>query len=260
MMEESRSKSQEAIISLVNVSLAYYKRFSLHGMLSKKGRGRVKFRALQSVTLDIFVDDVVGIVGRNGSGKSTLSRVCAGILPPDDGIVSIRGKAQLLSVGVGFQPKLTGRDNVYISGTILGLSKSQIDEVIHDVEDFAAIGDYFDEPVRTYSSGMRSRLGFAIATAVKPDVLILDEIMAVGDKAFKEKALERIQNLQGMAKAVLLVSHNPAQLKRVCNKVVWVEQGKIVLQGGVDDVIDTYLDFCDDPSIWRERNSAFFDI
>jgi len=156
---------------------------------------------------------------------------------------------------------MTGRENIYVSGSLLGLKTSEIKERMDEIEEFADIGPFMDERVRTYSSGMRSRLGFAIATTIKPDILILDEVMATGDNSFRDKAMERMKNLHSMAKCAIIVSHNPAQLKELCHKVLWLEKGRIVMQGNPDKVLDAYQEFCKSPGQWvNQHPELWFDL
>jgi ABC-type polysaccharide/polyol phosphate transport system ATPase subunit len=184
--------------------------------------------------------------------------VCTQIYKPDKGNVSVQGRVQLLALGVGFERQLSGRENVYIGGTLLGLKKTEIIKKMPEIEKFADIGDFIDEPVRTYSSGMKSRLAFAIATATNPDILILDEVMATGDRIFRKKAMDRMKNLQAMARCAMIISHSPGQLKKLCNKVVWLEKGQIVMYGGAQRVLHSYEEFCNDPDSWKNSNIKCF--
>jgi ABC-type polysaccharide/polyol phosphate transport system ATPase subunit len=181
----------------------------------------------------------VGIVGKNGSGKSTLLRVISGIYAPDRGAVQVRGRVQFLDLGSGFREELTGAENVRLSGVILGLSPHDVAERYDAIVEFAGIGQFIDQPLRTYSSGMRARLGFAVASVIEPDLLLIDEVLAVGDEDFRKKSMARIEEMVGKT-TVVVVSHNMAELKRICTRLVWMEKGKIVLDGGVDEVIQRY--------------------
>jgi ABC-type polysaccharide/polyol phosphate transport system ATPase subunit len=176
--------------------------------------------------------------------------VCGGVLVPDRGKVTVHGRVQLLALGVGFKNELSGRENVFISGSLVGLSKKDIKSHMTDIEAFAELGEFMDEPVRTYSAGMRSRLGFAIATAVKPDILILDEIMATGDKAFQDKAMQRMREMRGLARSVIVVSHNPGQLRKLATRVLWLEKGRTIMLGDPKEVLNAYDNFCKNPEKW----------
>jgi ABC-2 type transport system ATP-binding protein len=207
------------------------------------GRGRKQsekeFWALTDVSLSAEKRDVVGIVGKNGSGKSTLLRVISGIYRPDRGRCSVRGRVQFLDLGSGFREELTGAENVRLSGVILGLTPHQVSERYDAIVDFAGIGQFIDQPLRTYSSGMRARLGFAVASVIEPDLLLIDEVLAVGDEDFRKKSMTRIEEMVGKT-TVVVVSHNMAELKRICTRLVWMDKGKVVLDGGVDEVIERY--------------------
>lgn len=221
---------------------------------NKKLRSKKSFWALQDVSFTVCEGETLGVIGRNGSGKSTLSMICSGVLIPDKGKVRINGRTQLLSLGVGFKNELSGRENVYISGSLLGLSKKEIKDKMCEIEEFAELGEFMDEPVRTYSSGMRSRLGFAIATAVKPDILILDEILATGDKAFQDKAMRRMREMRGLARSVIVVSHNPGQLRKLSTKVLWLEKGRMIMLGEPKEVLNAYDSFCQSPTKWLKNH------
>jgi teichoic acid transport system ATP-binding protein len=183
----------------------------------------------------------VGIIGRNGSGKSTLLRVVAGIYPPDEGNVLVDGEVStLFGLGSGFNGELSGRDNIYLNGILIGLTKNQIDGIIDGIIEFADIGDFIDMPVRTYSSGMRSRLGFAIAIYSDKDIVLIDEIMGAGDAAFRQKADAEMERIIGQ-KTVLLVSHSMPTIQRHATKVMWLDRGKLAALGEPNEVIEQYL-------------------
>ncbi|MDA3897643.1 MAG: ABC transporter ATP-binding protein [Desulfobacteraceae bacterium] len=239
-----------------NVSLCFRKHSTLFELFLDYRKKEREFWALKGISFCIYEGDTLGVIGRNGSGKSTLSLVCTKVYRPDKGGVTIKGRVQLLALGVGFQKQLSGRENVFISGSLLGLKTSEIRQKMADIESFADIGEFIDEPVRTYSSGMKSRLGFSIATAICPDILILDEIMATGDKAFKDKAMERMQNLRSMARCAIIISHDPGQLKKICNKILWLDKGRIVMQGEPKPVLDAYQKFCKNPEKWMAEHPA----
>jgi len=258
---DTRHQVSETIPPMVvfdNVSLCFHKHSSIFELFFKSRKRELEFWALKGVSFCIYEGETLGVIGRNGSGKSTTSLVCTKVYQPDKGKVRINGQVQLLALGVGFQKQLSGRENVYISGSLLGLKTSEIRQRMDEIESFADIGEFMDEPMRTYSSGMKSRLGFSIATAIRPDILILDEIMATGDKAFKNKAMDRMKNLRSMAKCALIISHDPGQLKKICNKVLWLEKGRIVMQGEPAPVLEAYQVFCKNPGKWMAENQEYF--
>jgi ABC-type polysaccharide/polyol phosphate transport system ATPase subunit len=200
-----------------------------------------EFWALRHVSFTVERGDTVGIIGKNGSGKSTLLRVIAGIFPPDEGIVSIVGEVStLFTLGAGFQPELSGRDNIFMDGIMMGLNKKQVNDIIESVIEFADIGDFIDMPVRTYSSGMRSRLGFSIAMSIDRDIVLIDEILGAGDASFREKANQKMDRILG-GKTVVIVSHSMPTIKKFANKVIWLDKGIVAAAGNPDTVIDQYF-------------------
>lgn len=216
-------------------------RFSWRG--DREGRWSQRFWALRNITLDVHPGEVLGLVGRNGSGKSSLLKTLAGILEPDEGHVAVQGKVGcLMSFGVGFKPNLSGRENAYINGSILGLSEREVDQRIQDIIDFADLGDFIDAPVRTYSSGMKGRLGFAIAVHINPDVLLLDEVLSVGDAAFREKAGSILDRMREEQKTIVIASHSIKLLQEQCTRVVWLDKGQIRMSGTADEVTAAYVE------------------
>jgi ABC-type polysaccharide/polyol phosphate transport system ATPase subunit len=208
--------------------------------LLKPGRGQ-KFWALKALNLEVREGQIVGIVGRNGAGKSTLCQLLSGILAPDEGALSINGRVtSLLGVGIGFQEELTGRDNLYLSGAFFGFTKSQMSERFSDIAAFADIGEFMDVPLKKWSAGMRARLGFAIGVHTSGDILILDEVLAVGDEAFQEKCRKRLQELMDAAKAIVIVSHNSHLLEQLVTDMIWLDGGAIKMQGTPAQVLEAY--------------------
>ena len=211
--------------------------------------------ALRDISFTVHEGETLGVIGAKWLRKSTLSMICSGVLIPDRGKVRVHGRVQLLALGVGFKIELSGRENVFISGSLLGLNKKEIKARMKEIEEFAELGEFIDEPVRTYSSGMRSRLGFAVATAVKPDILVLDEIMATGDKAFQDKAMRRMREMRGLARSVIVGSHNPGQLRKLSTRGAcgwkkdgcscWVSQKKFSRPMN---------NFCQSPEKWLKNN------
>jgi ABC-type polysaccharide/polyol phosphate transport system ATPase subunit len=204
---------------------------------------RHKLWALRHCGFDVRRGDCVGVLGRNGSGKSTLLQMIAGVTAPTEGLVEIHGRvAPLVQVGVGFHPELTGRENVYVNGTILGLGRAQIDERYSAIVEFSELGDFMDTPVKFYSSGMYVRLGFSVAIAATPDILVIDEVLAVGDLAFQNKCFQRMSEIGRSGTTMVVVSHNVHQIKRVCQRTIVLEGGQVTFDGPTDDAISAYFD------------------
>jgi len=198
--------------------------------------------ALRDVSFELPRGQILGIVGRNGAGKSTLLKILSRITSPTDGRVLIQGRVgSLLEVGTGFHQELTGRENVYLNGTILGMRKRQVDKLFDEIVDFSGVEKFLDTPVKRYSSGMKVRLGFAVAAHLNPEVLIIDEVLAVGDAEFKAKCLSKMESIGEEGRTILFVSHNMAQITRLCHRVVMMENGRIVKDGGPQEVVDAYL-------------------
>ena len=200
-----------------------------------------EFLALSDVTFQLKKGDRLGILGLNGAGKSTLLKVIAGVQKPSEGSVKVNGRiVPLLELGAGFDKEYTGAENIYLYGTVLGYSKEFIRQKYDEIVEFSELGKFIDVPVKNYSSGMKSRLGFAIATVVQPDVLILDEVLAVGDAKFRKKCEAKIQSMFDSGVTVLFVSHSLPQVKRICNKGIILEHGKLIAQGDIDDIATIY--------------------
>lgn len=198
----------------------------------RSNRHKEDFYALKNVTVDISAGQTVGLVGHNGSGKSTLLKMIGGILQPTTGTVRRRGEiAALLELGAGFHPDLTGRENVYLNGSVLGLSKATIEASFQSILDFSEIGDFIDTQVKFYSSGMYVRLAFAIAVHVNPDILLVDEVLAVGDEQFQEKCMRKIREFQSEGRTIVLVSHAASQIKEVCDRVIVLSHGAVIFDG-----------------------------
>ncbi len=200
-----------------------------------------EFHALTGVSFEIKKGEVVGIVGNNGAGKSTLLKVISGILKPATGSVTLGGNVvPMLELGSGFDYDLTGHENIFLNGAILGYSESYLKSKYDEIVAFSELGDFINIPVRNYSSGMIMRLAFSIASMVSPDILIVDEILAVGDAAFQEKSYARMMELMSHGTTVLLVSHNIEQVRRLCDRVIWLDHGKIVAEGPAADICNQY--------------------
>lgn len=240
--------TRETVIRLENVSVCYrvpnQRVTSFKGYMIQRLTGRIRYQAvwaLQDVTLKIDRGEIVGLIGPNGAGKSTLLKVIARVIRPTRGRVWVRGRvAPLIGLGAGFHPELTGRENVYLNAAILGHSRSETDERFQDIVDFAELWDFIDAPVRTYSTGMVARLGFAVATAWKPDILIVDEVLAVGDEAFQQKCRARMTEFQNRGTAILMVSHSMPTVEALCHRAVWLDHGRIQAIGPAREVAALY--------------------
>lgn len=199
------------------------------------------FEALKGVSFVIREGEMVAIIGRNGSGKSTILKIIAGVYRSTAGVVRVSGKvAALIELGAGFHPDLTGRENIVLNGLLLGLSKREIQSREQQIMDFAELGDFIDSPVKQYSSGMFMRLGFAVATEIDPDVLLIDEILAVGDAAFQKKCSARIDDFRGRGKTIILVSHNLSAVRQLCHRALMIDGGVLSADGPTDEVIARY--------------------
>jgi len=202
------------------------------------------FAALKGVSFEVKKGKTVSIIGENGSGKSTLLKILAGISKPSKGEVLTEGRiSALIELGAGFHPEISGRENIFINGSILGLSKKKIEEKLDDIIKFAELEDFIDNPVKTYSSGMYMRLGFSIAINVNPDILLIDEVLAVGDASFVPKCLDKINEFKRKGKTIIFVSHDLGTVERISDKVIWIKDGKIFKQGYPKRITDAYLEY-----------------
>lgn len=199
--------------------------------------------ALKDINFEVEQGDVVGIIGRNGAGKSTLLKLLSRVTTPSTGIIKAKGRiASLLEVGTGFHPELTGRENIYMNGTIMGMTKHEITRKLDEIIDFAGVEKYIDTPAKRYSSGMTVRLGFAIAAYLEPEILVVDEVLAVGDAEFQKKAIGKMQDVsRGEGRTVLFVSHNLDSIKRLCKKGILLKNGTLYKSGNIDDILETYI-------------------
>lgn len=236
------------MVTLENISVHYRapeERFgSFKEFMIRLLQGRLRFRefrALKDVNLEVGQSEVLGLIGHNGAGKSTLLKVVSRVLAPSRGRVVICGKvAPLLELGAGFHPELTGRENIFLNGTLLGRSHREIREKVEDILDFADIESFIDVPLRAYSSGMTARLGFAVATAWQPEVLLVDEVLAVGDDAFQRKCLERIDRFRSAGVTVIIVSHNMETILKRCTRAAWLDHGCLMTTGAPAEVVKAY--------------------
>ena len=238
-------------VRVQNVSITYRTTFertpTFKSAIVRLGRGERAVRevqALKHVSFEVPEGTSLGIVGANGAGKSTLIRALGGILPPTEGRIEVHGRiSALLALGVGFNPNLSGTDNVILGGLANGLSRKQVQERAQEIADFAELGDFMDLPIRTYSSGMRSRLAFAVSVHMDPDILMIDEALSAGDAKFKKKAADKMHELMQSARAMFLVSHALGSIKEMCNAAIWLHKGELMLQGSPDEVVAAYTKF-----------------
>ncbi len=251
----SKTEDSEVVLSVEGVSKKFCRDLKrslfygvqdiasdLLGIREKSDKIRKKeFWALDNVSFELRRGEALGLVGKNGSGKSTLLRIIAGLIKPDLGTVKVKGRvAPLIALGAGFNPILTGRENIYANMSILGLTKQEIDDRFDEVVEFAEIGDAIDSPVQTYSSGMAARLGFATAIHTEPDILLIDEVLSVGDIKFRGKCTRKLADLRTKGTSFLIVSHNSSTISYVCQNAVYLCQGELVTQGRVNDVLEKY--------------------
>lgn len=239
----------QKIIVANNVSMCFNLAFervdSLKDLLIKKIKFQScsfdEFWALNNISFSVDKGESCALIGANGSGKSTMLKIISGILTPTKGSVEVNGSiAPLIELGAGFDYELTGRENIFLNGAILGYSKKLMLEKYDEIIDFSELRDFIDVPVKNYSSGMIARLGFSIATMVKPEILVVDEILAVGDQAFQDKCHKRLEDMMNSGTTVLLVSHSAADIKRICQKAVWIDKSNLRFVGNVDEALQLY--------------------
>lgn len=240
--------TREAAVIVDDVSLKYrlYKERN-NSLKTTLLRGRRSvyedFWALRDVSFEVPAGSTFGLIGRNGAGKSTLLKCLARILYPDKGAITVRGRmASMLELGSGFHPELSGRENVFLNGSILGMSRKEITRKFDDIVEFSGVEKFIDQPVKNYSSGMYVRLGFAVAINVEPDILVVDEILAVGDAAFQEKSRQKFTDLRQSGKTVIMVTHSAANIRDMCDTAAWIDQGRLVQVGDAATVSQAYID------------------
>jgi ABC-2 type transport system ATP-binding protein/lipopolysaccharide transport system ATP-binding protein len=242
------NQTAEEVIRFENVSVEYrapserYNTFKEFAILWLQGKVRhEKFLALNNVTLSVYQNEIFGLIGNNGAGKSTALKLIARVLRPSSGRVCVRGRvAPLLELGAGFHPELSGRENVFLNGAMLGFSRAEMNRKFKSIEEFSEIGEFIEAPLRTYSSGMWARLGFSVAIDVDPDILILDEVLSVGDESFQQKCLNRINQCMKGNTTILIVSHNMALIEAMCGRAAWLDHGVLKAVGDPHSVIDAY--------------------
>jgi teichoic acid transport system ATP-binding protein len=222
------------------------KKFSVKKSLFSFRTSKVEtFEALRGVSFELEKGKILGIIGKNGSGKSTMLRAIAGIFSPDKGIIDLHGNnVSLLSIGVGFQPKLTGHENIYLSGMLLGFSEAEIRSKYKEIVEFSELGSFIQKPVKTYSSGMYSKLAFSVTAILKADIMLIDEVLSVGDAHFKEKSYNKMKELiNDNNRTVVIVSHSIETLAELCNEILWLHDGKVKMIGEPNKVLEAYSEF-----------------
>ncbi len=240
--------SEDTAVLLEDVSVRYrvptegigtFKEYAIRWL--QRRIKKVDFYALHHVSLDIKRGEVFGVIGHNGAGKSTLFKLVARVLQPVEGRVAVRGRvAPLLELGAGFHHELSGRENVYLNGSVLGFSHTEMQRKFPSIVEFSELQDFIDAPLRTYSSGMYARLGFAVATDTRPDVLLIDEILAVGDESFQRKCMERLLGFRDQGSTILIIAHNMETIRAMCQRVAWLHHGELKIVGAPDEVIEKY--------------------
>lgn len=246
MLSSNASGPGPVAVEVTDVDIKYRvyedRYFSARELFSRgfKGRTSVEVHAVKSVTLNVHVGEAVGIIGSNGSGKSTLLRAIAGLQSLANGSIRVRGDVGLLGVNAALKPTLSGYRNVMLGGLAMGLSTDEVDARMGEIIEFSGLGEAMGRPMNTYSSGMRARLAFSIATLRIPDVLLIDEALAVGDKEFRSRSLQRIREIQAAAGTVIMVTHNMNEIRETCSRAVWLDRGARRQDGAVDDVVAQY--------------------
>lgn len=239
---------EEIAIEVKNLSISYksLKAYSIKKMLLRgKSNRNDTFQAVKDVSFSVPKGEIWGIIGKNGSGKSTMLKAIGGIFSPDKGSIDLKGHSvSLLAIGVGFKVNLTGRENIMLVGLLLGFSEKEIQEKMASIIEFSELGDFIDKPVRTYSSGMHSKLAFSITAILETDIMLVDEVLSVGDEHFKKKSMNKMRTLIGDEnRTVLIVSHSIPTLKELCTRVMWMHDGEIKMIGEPCEVLDQYAEF-----------------
>ena len=242
-----KTPKKNIAVTVKNLHISYrgLKKTSIRASWTKLKNKVEIFEALKGVSFEIEEGKILGIIGQNGAGKSTMLRAIAGIFSPDKGNIDLHGHSiSLLSIGVGFNKKLTGKENIYLSGMLLGFSEKEIAKKEKAIIEFADIGDFINKPVKTYSSGMHSKLAFAITAILETDIMLIDEVLSVGDAKFKEKSYNKMKELiSDDTRTVIIVSHSLGTIQELCDEVLWLEKGEVVMKGAADEIIPKYEEF-----------------
>jgi len=218
------------------------KSFLFHFPTAIKEMRKSRFTALKNISFEVSSGETVGIIGKNGAGKSTILGLLAGVLKPSSGQVTVAGRiAPLLELGAGFHPELSGRENILLNGILLGMLKREVEEKSDAIIEFSELEEFIDQPIRTYSSGMLARLGFSVAVHCDPDILLVDEVLAVGDQDFQKKCIEKMLVFKQEQKTIVFVSHNSDEILKVCDRAIWIDQGIVYRDGQPDQVINEYI-------------------
>ena len=243
--EDKKNKKVAVTVKDLHVTYRGLKKTSIRASWKNFGGKIELFHALKGVSFEIEEGKILGIIGKNGAGKSTMLRAIAGIFSPDKGKIDLHGRSiSLLSIGVGFNKKLTGRENIYLSGMLLGFSEEEIAAKEKEIIEFADIGDFIRKPVKTYSSGMYSKLAFAITAILETDIMLIDEVLSVGDAKFKEKSYNKMKELiSDDTRTVIIVSHSLGTIKELCDEVLWLNDGEVMMKGDASEVIPKYEEF-----------------
>ncbi len=217
------------------------KNLLFHFPTAIKAMRKKSFTALENIDLEIVSGETVGIIGKNGAGKSTILGLLAKVLKPTSGQISVKGRvAPLLELGAGFHPELSGRQNIFLNGVLLGMLKREVEEKVDEIISFSELEDFIDQPIRTYSSGMLARLGFSVAIHCNPDIMLVDEVLAVGDQDFQKKCMEKMHFFKQLGKTIVLVSHNIEELNKVCDRVILIKDGYSSKDGKPEDILPFY--------------------
>ncbi len=244
-MEKSEEAKNAVEVTDVCINYKLLNNITVRRALFKKREEEEIFEAVKNVTFSVKEGGILGIIGKNGSGKSTLLRAIAGIFSPNSGSIDLKGHSvSLMALGIGFKDNLSGRENIILSGMLLGFSEKEVIDKIESIIDFAEIGSFIDKPVRTYSSGMHSKLAFSITAMLETDIMLVDEVLSVGDEKFRRKSLSKMKELIGdRNRTVIIVSHSIETLREMCDEVLWLHDGRIKGMGEPNDILEQYVEF-----------------
>lgn len=247
-MKENTDKPVKYAIEVEDLKIRYttLNKMSIKKSLTSFRKAKKEtYEAVRGISFNVEMGQIVGLIGKNGSGKSTTLRAIAGIFSPDEGKIDLHGHSvSLLSIGVGFNKKLSGRENIFLSGLLLGFTEKEIKEKEREIIEFSELGKFIDKPVKTYSSGMHSKLAFSITAVLESEIMLIDEVLSVGDAKFKKKSYKKMQSLiSGRNRTVVIVSHNMSTLESLCDTVIWLHDGQIRMQGPTKEVLEAYNEF-----------------